>query len=114
MPFLTWAANVICESASGAGIKQEVRSGDYQLHILHAADSQTTHTAIRGLFLHHGRRRQTGEKKKSDWQEVVMKQIKPRDQNCVSQREANFCTGALINGTLVQPDKAAAGMAWFL
>lgn len=63
MPFLTWAGNVICESASGAGIKQEVRSDDYQLHILHAVDSQTTHTAIRELFLHH-RRRQTGEKKK--------------------------------------------------
>lgn len=41
-----------------------------------------------------------------------MKQIKPCDQNCVSQREAHFCTGPLINGTLVRPDKAAAGMAW--
>lgn len=111
MPFLTWAGNVICESASGAGIKQEVRSDDYQLHILHAVDSQATHAAIRGLFLHH-RRRETGEK--SDWQEDVVKQIKPCDQNCVSQREANFCTGVLLNGTLVQPDKAAAGMALFL
>lgn len=64
MPFLTWAGNVICESASGAGIKQEVRSDDYQLHILRAVDSQTTHTAIRGAIFTPQKKKANGRKGK--------------------------------------------------
>lgn len=81
MPFLTWAGNVICESASGAGIKQEVRSNVYQLHILHAVDSSHSHP---GAIFTPQKKANRRKEKKSDWQEVVMKQIKPCDQNRVS------------------------------